>query len=190
MVLASGCYTVLRHPRVEDGADFDDIESTSVAVVEDCRACHDGWAPDLWAYPPRWDRYYREPWWTGEPARQHLQGTALPNQRPPLAVPQPLPAADMAPGPVTGVTPPILLAPAAPADTAAAAAPRRGSGVATPRRAAPSQRGRDGERRDTPRDSEPEPKDEPAQSDAKPAPPASETRPGRGLENERGRPKP
>jgi hypothetical protein len=159
---ASGCYTVLRHPRVED----DDSTSAfaAVAAVDDCRACHTGGAWDPWfepiPCPPAWTAYYREPWWTRAQGRAHPQGGGLTNDRPRPPVPMLLP-------PPTAVSPPP---PTAVVPTQAKPPGRATQGADRPR---PPGRGSD--RTETPHPpADSTEQDAPADS-ARAAPPAAES---------------
>jgi len=68
-LLSTGCYTVLRHPQLEEG------ETRSVGRSDRCISCHSdgemqameyglhpGWYPDPW-----WGTYYGRPWWWDDP---------------------------------------------------------------------------------------------------------------------------
>jgi len=104
LCLSSGCYTVLRHPAIEDEAVLD-AEVSAPAVfgsAHDCRSCHEAWrfAPQPAPICPP-TRFSRDPWWQRDGlAMQRREGRALANDRPPL----PAPALEMArrPGPTPG----------------------------------------------------------------------------------------
>jgi hypothetical protein len=154
LLAASGCYTVLRHPSVEE----DEFETTSHAYddpgrVQNCSACHSTWDFGRRPYLPPND-YYQEPWWRRVAARPHVESGGMLNDRPRPPVPEMLPPASLAPPPVTTVQPPAQ-APAAPGRaTQPAPAPRTGSDRPRPQEPTP----RRGEPQDAP---EPEAADKP-----------------------------
>ncbi len=137
--LVSGCYTMIRHPPIQQ------TEAPAGAAETDrCIACHEEseldamawWLHDpsaVAALTPLWGtaEVVYQPWWWRHPASstkasRHLQGGALANDRPPLA-PLPPPAA-----PPLLVQPPIQSVP--PVDRSAGADPssRQGEPAAGP----------------------------------------------------------
>lgn len=205
--LASGCYTVLRHPEVTDvdvEGDLGSAYAQPVLVYESarCAACHGegDWYPS--PYPDPWPQ--PEPWWWRHPnSRLVEQGAGMKNDRPPYSPP---PADGLAsPG---GAPPaPSVVAPRAP--TGAAPTPSRtGQAVTMPprveKRAAtptPSPRGaQPPKKKDTSQTPPPAPNDESSGSETKPdpgpeekagPPPPQPKGQGQGMTNDRGgRPKP
>jgi hypothetical protein len=68
LAILSGCYTVLRHPRVESDVE----EPDPVVVRSDCAACHSDWDLERYGYAfhpgwypvyGAWPRWYYDPWW-------------------------------------------------------------------------------------------------------------------------------
>src|SRR5262245_35758848 len=94
-LLASGCYTVLRHPRVEAETNV----SKPVALRSDCAACHSDWDMERFGYAfhpawypayGAWLDWYWEPWWidvvVADPSqpragKRSMQGAGLVNDR-------------------------------------------------------------------------------------------------------------
>ncbi len=70
ILLTSGCYTILNHPRVES-------EPSKSDEYYSCSDCHDhhtytGYYTPV-AYPGMWNNYYIEPWWYNELSEQGEQ---------------------------------------------------------------------------------------------------------------------
>lgn len=73
MLTSVGCYTVIKHPRVQSErvAESEDF-ATKVAFGDDCQSCHNANVSAFHsiAVPPprtapswRWEYYYDTPWW-------------------------------------------------------------------------------------------------------------------------------
>ena len=72
ILLTSGCYTILNHPRIES-------EPSRSDEYYSCSDCHDHHAYTGYytpvAYPGMWHDYYIEPWWYNElsdPGKQNI----------------------------------------------------------------------------------------------------------------------
>jgi hypothetical protein len=63
ILLTSGCYTILNHPRVES-------EPSEPNEYYSCSECHNYHDYTIYytpvAYPDMWNNYYIEPWWYHE----------------------------------------------------------------------------------------------------------------------------
>jgi hypothetical protein len=95
VLLVSGCYTVLRHPPVQDEEEI----SEPVAVRNECAACHSDWDMERFGYAfhpgwypayGAWLGWYWEPWWMDvvvaapshpRSGKQSMQGAGLVNDR-------------------------------------------------------------------------------------------------------------
>jgi hypothetical protein len=80
-LLLAGCYTVLRHPRVDSPEPARDSEP--VVVQSDCTLCHSDWdlAMFQYAFQPgwypvygAWPQWYAEPWWADVVVVPHPMG--------------------------------------------------------------------------------------------------------------------
>ncbi len=122
--LGSGCYTVLRHPAVDDAE-----APVELGVTEDCRACHTGGVGNLVAWSPmpcapQWQTFYEQPWWERVAAGNarigtRAEGAGMANNRP-----LPWAAAPVAPASIAPPAVETVKAALEPRSSAPASAPR------------------------------------------------------------------
>jgi len=71
-----GCYTLLKHPRLQTGdrvaSEFSEFNDEAIGFADDCSACHSAGSlrthhpavpPPRRIVSPAWDYYYDYPWW-------------------------------------------------------------------------------------------------------------------------------
>jgi hypothetical protein len=63
----AGCYTILKHPAVQEDYTAQDYQHDCVSCHSDYREYPYGYFygdyPDYWWSTPRWGHYYAYPWW-------------------------------------------------------------------------------------------------------------------------------